>query len=72
MSIITMDMSSLEVLPEDVETAEYGNDVLCSGRVPVLALQQTAAGFENNASIPESLANVDVENFLSKMYAWQR
>jgi len=72
MCIVTMDMSSLEIQPKDVETAEYGNEVLCSGWVPVLALQQTAADFENKATIPESLANVDVEHFLSKMYAWQR
>ena len=72
MSIVTMDMSSMEVLPEDVGAAEYGNDVLFSGRVPVLALQQTAAGIENNASIPESLANVDVEIFLREMYMRQR
>lgn len=72
MSIITMDMSSLEVQPKDVETAEYSNEVLCSGWVPALALQQTAADFENKASIPESLANIDVEDFLNTMYVWQR
>lgn len=72
MSILTMDMSSLEVQPKDVETAEYSNEVLCSGWVPVLALQQAAVDFENKGSIPESLANADVEHFLSKMYVWQR
>lgn len=71
MSILTMDMTSYEVQSENIESTEYSDEVLCSGWVPTLAEQQ-APNFENSASMPESLANVDAEHFLDKMYVWLR
>jgi hypothetical protein len=71
MSILTLDMSSYEYEPNDSIAKEYDDEVLYSGWVPTLALQQSQ-DFENKASIPESLASMEVEVFLSKMYAYQR
>ena len=71
MSILTMDMSSYEIQRDDSSATAYDDEVLCSGWVPTLAEQQ-APNFENNASMPESLANVDAEHFLDKMYVWLR
>lgn len=72
MSILTLDMSSYEAEPIDSTAKEYDDEVLYSGWVPTLALQQSQSqGFENQASIAENLANVDIEVFLRKMYAYQ-
>lgn len=71
MSLLTMDMSSYEVQQNDSVATEYDDEVLCSGWIPSLALQQSPS-FENKASIPESLTNVDIRNFLSRMYVWTR
>ncbi|MBI3481111.1 MAG: hypothetical protein HY016_12280 [Nitrosomonadales bacterium] len=73
MSILTLDMSSYEARLNDSTAKEYDDEILYSGWVPTLALQQSQAqGFENQASIEESLANVDISAFLRKMYAYQR
>ncbi len=71
MSILTLDMSSYEAELNDSTAKGYDDEVLYSGWVPTLALQQSQS-FESNAVIPESLANVDVAAFLLKMYAYQR
>lgn len=71
MSVLTMDMSSYEVERNTTAADEYGEEILCASWVPTLALQP-AQDFENRASMPESLANVDAETFLRKMYVWQR
>lgn len=73
MNILTMNMGSYEVEQIDSTEAEYNDEVLCSGWVPALAVQQLVPpNWENSASVPEDLVNVDAEVFLRKMYANQR
>ena len=77
MSILTMDMSSYEV--ERGKATEYGDEVLDAGWVPalvlaaqwvpMLALQEVHS---EHLDVPASMANVDVDAFLCKMYASQR
>lgn len=71
MSVFTMDMGSYEVEKNATATDEYSEEVLCAGWVPTLAVQRSS-DFENRASIPKSLVNVDAELFLRKMYSCQR
>lgn len=66
MGTVSMDMSSYEI--ERGETPGYGDEVLCAGWVPALALHQPR---EEHPSMPADLAAVDVEAFLRKMYACQ-
>lgn len=73
MSIVTMNMSEYKVERDDAMEAEYGNEVLCAGWNPALALQphiQTER--KQPAAMPLDLVAVDVELFLKKMYAYQR
>lgn len=73
MGVLTMDMSSYEVQKDDSSAAKYDDEVLCSGWVPTLALQQSQPlHWENKSSMPENLVNVDAESFLQKMYSYQR
>jgi hypothetical protein len=62
-----MDMSSYEI--EREEPPPYGDEVLCAGWVPALALHQPHA---EKTALPADLAAMDVEAFLQKMYACQR
>ncbi len=72
MSIVTMDMSDYEIEYGDSKAEEYGNEVLCAGWNPSLALQQHTYTERNQpAAMPHELAAVDVELFLKKMYAYQ-
>lgn len=73
MSILTLDMSNYEAELNDSTANKYDDEVLYSGWVPTLALQQSQSeGFENKELIPESPTNVDVEVFLHRMYSYQR
>lgn len=71
---ITMNMSSY-VIEEAVSVdKEYGDEVMCAGWNPQLsvALQQhTPDLMDKHAALPASLANVDIETFLQKIYAYQ-
>jgi len=69
MSILTMDMSSYEVERNDVAASGYSEEVLCAGWIPNLATHQQ---LPQKAVLPASLAAVDVEAFLRKMYSSQR
>ena len=71
---IVMNMSSYEIEQHQVE-AEYGAEVACSGWNPAIALVSQQAAFkptDRQATIPASLAMVDAEAFLQRMYAYQR
>lgn len=71
---IVMNMSSYEI-ERDTNDAEYGDEVAYSGWNPAVALmcQQVAAeSAARQATMPASLAMVDAEAFLQKMYACQR
>jgi len=67
MGTVCMDMSSYEI--ECEEASGYGDEVLCAGWVPALALHQP---HQERPVLPPDLAAVDVEAFLRKMYAFQR
>jgi hypothetical protein len=73
MSVLTMDMSSYEFQKDDASTKEYDEEVLCSGWIPTLALQQSLPpDWENKSAIPEDMVSVDAEIFLQKMCSYQR
>jgi len=75
MSIVTMSMSDYEIEPGDSMAAkpQYDDEVLYAGWNPSLALQEpTSTETSQAAAMPRELATVDVESFLSKMYAFQR
>jgi hypothetical protein len=68
-----MDMSSYEIQKDDSSTMKYDEEVLHSGWVPTLALQQSLPqDWENKSAIPDDLVTVDAEVFLRKMYSNQR
>jgi hypothetical protein len=67
MGTVSMDMSSYEI--ERGEASGYGEEVLCAGWVPALALHQPLI---EKAALPADLAAVDVDAFLRKMYTFQR
>lgn len=69
MSILTMDMSSYEVERADEISSCYSEEILCAGWIPNLARHQQPP---EKTSLSASLAVVDVEAFLRKMYASQR
>lgn len=69
MGVLAMNMSGYEVERDDVAESRYGDEVLCAGWVPELALHQPRA---EHAAMPAELATVDIEAFLRKMYACQR
>lgn len=72
---VVMNMSSYEIERDDAMEAEYGNEVLCSGWNPAIALacqQHTVSGAGRQMTMPSSLATVDAEMFLQQMYAFQR
>ena len=73
MSILTMDMGSYKFEKDGASTMEYDKEVLCSGRIPTSALQQSLPKhWENKSSMPVDLADVDTDIFLRKMYSCQR
>jgi len=68
-----MNMESYQVQQSDIGNSEYSDEVLCSGWVPTLALQQSLAPHSaSDSAMPDNLRNVDVELFLRKMYRAQR
>lgn len=73
MSITTMSMSDCKIVQNDSTEESYSDEVLCAGWNPAIALQQHAY-FEQSRTpaIPLELVAVDVEQFLQKMYAYQR
>lgn len=66
---IVMNMSGYEIERDVVAAEEYGDEVLRSGWNPQLAEITERA---ERPSMPEGLANVDVDAFLKKMYEHQR
>jgi len=66
---IVMNMTSYKI-ERDVSTeAEYGDEIVCAGWNPSVALacQQTVRT-EKRSTMPAELAEVDVEKFLKKIY----
>lgn len=69
MSTFCMDMSSYEVERSEAMASDYGDEVLCAGWVPALGLREAHS---EHVEMPSTLAKVDVDSFLRKMYACQR
>ncbi len=72
---VLMNMSSYEIEHDDTREAEYGEEVLCSSWNPAVALACQLHGLpltDRQITMPSSLATVDAEVFLQKMYACQR
>ena len=73
MSIVTMNMSDYEIEQDGSKIEEYGDEVLCAGWNPSLALQQhTDTERSHTSAMPRELAAIDINIFLKKMYACQR
>ncbi len=71
---IVMNMSGYEVEREVVVAEEYGDEVMCAGWNPQLALvsERSAAAADKQEAFPRELANADADAFLQKMYQYQR
>ncbi len=69
MGVLTMNMSGYEIERDEAAESAYGEDVLCAGWVPALALRESQ---QEHVAMPAELGTADVEAFLRKMYAWQR
>ena len=70
-----MNISSYEIERDDAMEAEYGDEVLCSGWNPAVALvcqEYPVIDGHHPMVMPSSLATVDAEAFLQKMYVCQR
>ena len=73
MSIVTMNMSDYQAERDNSMETEYGDEVLCAGWNPSLALQQHIQTERNRpAAMPLDLVEADIGLFLKKMYAFQR
>lgn len=70
---IVMNMSGYEIERKAEAVGEYGDEVMCSGWNPQLALvgDGPVAGMDKHAAFPAEMANVDVDAFLQKMYKFQ-
>lgn len=72
---VVMNMSSYEIERDEAMRVEYGDEVLCSGWNPAVALacqQHALPATGRQMTMPPSLATADAEAFLQKMYALQR
>jgi len=67
MSTMIMNMSQGNVERAEPASAEYGDEILCSGWNPVIAMTQLLPE-DKHRSFPAELATVDIELFLQKMY----
>jgi hypothetical protein len=70
---IVMNMSGYEIEREPAAAEEYGDEVLCAGWNPQLALacETPVNKAVKPASLPAELAHANVDEFLQKMYLYQ-
>ncbi len=70
MSIVTMEMSGYEI--ERNDSTSYGDEVMCAGWNPALALRPHTENRKRLSMPADMLAiPVDAETFLRRMYAYQ-
>lgn len=69
---VVMNMSGYEIEREAVAVGEYGDEVMCAGWNPELALLGDRGVAKKQAALPREMAQVEVEAFLQKMYRYQR
>ncbi len=67
MSVMTMNMSSGKVEQDKPETVEYDDEIMSSGWNPAIGLQHLKPE-DGHKSFPAELAEMDIEQFLRKMY----
>jgi len=71
---IDMNMSSYEI-ERSLTEPEYGDEVMCAGWIPDVALMCQLQPFESTntlTTIPFHLATVNADLFMQRMYAYQR
>lgn len=71
---VVMSMSSYEIERDSME-AEYGEEVVCAGWNPAVALvcqQQMVVPTSRQMNMTADLATANAELFLQRMYTWQR
>lgn len=67
MGTMIMNMSQGNIERDASVTAEYDDEIMCSGWNPVIAMTQLVPE-DKHKSFPAELAGVDLELFLHKMY----
>ena len=66
---IVMNMSSYEIESGISAEAEYAEEIACSGWNPSVSFAcQQLVPTEKRTTMPAELANIDVDQFLQKMY----
>jgi hypothetical protein len=71
---VMMNMSSNEIECDPMK-AEYGEEAMCAGWNPAVALvcqQQMLVPTDSQMTMPADLVTVDAESFLQRMYTYQR
>jgi len=72
---IALNMNNYKIENDDLLEVRYGDEVLFSGWNPVIeqvSQQCINSEIDKSPSMPLSLALVDSEVFMQKMYAYQR
>lgn len=75
MKTIVMNIDGCDIKHETLMAQEYGEEVLCEGWNPQLALARESRieqQVDKRVYLPSDLAGVDVDAFLKKMYEYQR
>jgi len=70
---ITMNMNGYEIERAEVAYEEYGEEVMCAAWNPQLGLvcNYPVKEMDRHSAFARELANVDIANFLQKMYTFQ-
>ena len=73
MDAIAMNMNGCNIGHEAPTIEEYGEEIMCAGWNPQLALagESPVAQINKHVNLLADLANVDVDAFLKKIYACQ-
>jgi hypothetical protein len=71
---IVMNMSGYEIEREEKADEEYGDDVMCAEWIPQLtpAGDSHVAEMDKHTAFSPELAEADIDEFLQKMYKYQR
>jgi hypothetical protein len=73
MDTIVMNVNGCDIEVEAPVIDEYGEEVMCAGWNPQLALagDGPVAQLNRHIELPADLGNMDVDAFLKKMYEYQ-
>jgi hypothetical protein len=65
-------VNGCEIEREAPVNEEYGDEVLCAGWNPqlTLAAENPVSQIDRHDGLPANLANMDIDNFLKKMYEY--